>query len=484
MGNVGCFTRRDFLSAATLFGASLCCPRLAWADATRPVRLRFGVISDIHLRCEPGRNGPFQTALTYFRDHGADAVMIAGDIADSGRVAELKLCADTWFSIFPDDKAPDGRHVERLFVMGNHCVDAWIWAKSNPHYRSPITDETERLADSIGYADVRQKAWQSLFHEDFRPVWKKTVKGFSFVGSHWEKKGQGIPIEAFMKDHAKEFDPSRPFFYVQHEHPKDTVFGPWAWGHDDGRSTRALSAFPNAVAFSGHSHYSLTDERSIWQGAFTSVNASSLFNGSTEYALRENGRNNRFGYMGEKRPRRMSEVSAFPARQGQFVTVYDDCLTIDRIDFVSGQSLGDTWVVPLPLSKGKPFDFAVRRATRVAPEFARDARVVAALGKTKDGQQTVELSFPRAETRKGCRVFDYEVTAQLVADDVELVQAQRHVLSPDIFRPDLPKFHQGATCTFACDDLPLKGAYRFTVRPIECFGKKGAGIVSEPIVIS
>lgn len=30
-----------------------------------------------------------------------------------------------------------------------------------------------------------------------------------------------------------------------------------------------------------------------------------------------------------------------------------------------------------------------------------------------------------------------------------------------------------ATFTFAAEDLPMKGHYRFEVRALECFGKKG-----------
>ena len=71
----------------------------------------------------------------------------------------------------------------------------------------------------------------------------------------------------------------RPFFYAQHEMPNDTVNASWLvkgerWGngHDDGTSTKFLSKYPNVIAFSGHCHNSLTDEMSIWQGAFTAVN--------------------------------------------------------------------------------------------------------------------------------------------------------------------------------------------------------------------
>lgn len=474
-------SRRNFVKSATLFGAACCGGGAAWADGSGKERLRMGVLSDIHIRCDKPEQGEmFRKALEYFRDRGVDAVLLAGDIADTGRVAELEICANVWYSVFPNGKAPDGRPVEHLFVLGNHCVDGW----RNPHYRSPSTDEQARLADAIGYADVRQKTWRRLFHEDFQPIWMKTVKGYPVIGAHWEKSDGGIRIEEFMKAHAKEIDPSLPFFYTQHEHPKDTVMGPWAWGHDDGRSTRALAAFPNAVAFSGHSHYSLTDERSIWQGAFTSINASSLYYGSNEYALRENGRDNAFGYTGEKRARRMKALGLSQCRQGQFVTVYDDRIDIDRLDFISGMALGDKWVLPLPVAEKKPFDFAVRRAARVAPEFASGAKVSVAIRKNGEGAEFVDVTFPHAETKNKCRVFEYEVTAALEADEVDLIQAQRRVLAPDFYSLDEPSFHRSGLCTFLSKDLTLKGPYRFTVRPIECFGAKGRPIASELVKIA
>ena len=71
-------------------------------------------------------------------------------------------------------------------------------------------------------------------------------------------------------------DPSKPFFYVQHSHPLDTVYGGGAWGSDDGTATRLLSRFPQAVSFSGHSHSSLMNDTAIWRGAFTSVATGSL----------------------------------------------------------------------------------------------------------------------------------------------------------------------------------------------------------------
>lgn len=468
--------RRNFITGALGMGAmaGVSWPRFVGAETSSSALMKMGVLSDIHLR-DPGDEGTFIKALEYFRDGGADAVLIAGDFADTGRIFQAKMLADAWARIFPNDTAPDGRHVERLFVYGNHCVTGWTWG--NPYK----DNEAGAKAEAIGYGDNRARIWDELFHEEYKPIWMKTVKGIPVIGAHWEERGGGIAIEEFMRTHAKEIDPKLPFVYTQHAHPKDTCFGSWAWGHDDGRATRALSPFPNAVAYSGHSHYTLTDERTVWQGAFTSINTSSLKYSSTDYSLRENINGNGSGFHGEGRKHRMRQVGTGDGRQGMLVSYFDDHLAIERREFVYGQSLGEDWVVPLPAAN-ETYSYAKRAAQRVTPEFAADAKVAVEVTPKKDEKDFthVELTFPAAEIRSGCRVYEYEVTAILDEDDVDLVQAQRRMMSPDYYLP-VSKLVKEVSFTFAAEDLPVKGHYRFEVRPVECFGKKGAPIVSSVV---
>ena len=307
--------------------------------------------------------------------------------------------------------------------------------------------------------------WEELFHEKFEPIWMKRVKGYAVIGAHWGN----IQIEDFMKAHGKEIDPSMPFFYTQHAHPRNTCFGSWAWGRDDGRSTRALSPFPNAVAFSGHSHYTLTDERTVWQGAFTSVNTASLKYASTDYALRENMPGNGHGYRGEKRRHQMPNLKTSNGRQGMLMSVFDDHIALERREFVTDKSLGDDWVIPLPCAESKPFAYAAHAKKRTAPEFAAGATAKAAKVKDEKRGELIEITFPPARTQAKCRVFEY---------DVDLVQAQRRVMAPDFHLPETAE-GKPATCVFAVSELPLKGRYRFDVRPVECFGHKGAPIHAE-----
>ena len=99
-------SRRDFLGgAAALMGMGGC--RSLGIGGPKP-NLSFGVISDIHITT-PESTEAFRRVLEYFRDRKVDAVVVAGDLSDWGLKSGLKYVADTWYSVFPNDRAPDGR---------------------------------------------------------------------------------------------------------------------------------------------------------------------------------------------------------------------------------------------------------------------------------------------------------------------------------------------------------------------------------------
>ena len=56
------------------------------------------------------------------------------------------------------------------------------------------------------------------------------------------------------------------------------------------------------------------------------------------------------------------------------------------------------------------------------------------------------------------------------------VKALEYYRGQDFHLPDLAANRRRGRCVFAAVELPLKGRYRFSVRPLECFGKKGREI--------
>ena len=474
-------TRRGFIGG---FGAAFAGARFGAlaGDAGGTPIMKFGVLSDVHLNAN-GDETHFVKALEWFRDQGADAVMIAGDIADTGRIDQLECCANCWFRVFPNNKAPDGRTVERLFVYGNHDIEGWTYVAA-----SNYPNDASKRAQVIGFENNRAAVWQRLFDEEFAPVWMKNVKGFTFIGAHWENHCPRI--ESFMQAHASEIDPSRPFFYTQHSHPQDTCYGPWAWGHDPGYATRALAPFANAVAFSGHSHYTLTDERSVWQGAFTSIGTATLRRTSLDYACVENSNGNDFDAAEKSfgRARAMKPLYREDGKQGMLVDVYTDRLVIHRRDFVYDGSLGADWTIPIPSATAAPvYSFAARAAVRSAPAFAAGAKPSVFLQTTPPSCASAAVTgpcayvtFPAARTVDGCRVFSYQVTAR--GADNAVVDARR-VMAPGFNLP-ASEADRSAECVFPLSLFAPGASVRFEVRAEECFGKQGAPIVSDPVQIS
>ena len=96
-------SRRVFVSNAAAAAALQ-----AFAAPAATPRLRFGLISDIHLsRSRPTADRVFRPALEWFRDQGVDAVVCTGDLATSGFLAELENVSRTWFDVFPEDPHQD-----------------------------------------------------------------------------------------------------------------------------------------------------------------------------------------------------------------------------------------------------------------------------------------------------------------------------------------------------------------------------------------
>ena len=423
---------RSCATAAGSADAINCVPPSSDAQERVPPLLKFGVVSDVHVRlAADGRSlaagyetDTLEKTFAYFRDQGVDAVMIAGDMADLGLTRELKAVADAWFKVFPNDRAPDGRTVERLFVLGNH--DAFGLRNG-----ARIFKDADVLRREAIQADP-QKAWDECFHEEWRPYYVKNVKGFDFFCAHWQpgvwcngvaETGCAGCAEAFRSLMAK-CDPAKPFFYVQHPHPRDTVYGKCAWGVDDGSATRLLAAFPQAIAFSGHSHEPLTNEKSIWRGAFTSVAtgslrylaAGALWN-LERTAGYENGTSNVYLPGGVRREDRPAFYAAYDApkmmpvetnrpdiRVGQVVSVYADRVKFAKREFVSGLQLADDWIVELPAKPrsfvslaraAKPAEFPSGAALSVArrPEAERRRRRA-----PREGRHPARL--PRGDGRR------------------------------------------------------------------------------------
>jgi len=442
-------------------------------------RMVFGVMSDVHIGGKPDAVERVEKALGWFASRNVDAVLCPGDIAHSGLIGELEAFAAAWNRVFPGGRAPDGRKVELMISTGNHDVDAWSG-------RWDSFSEADMHAGRFNYADNPEKTWRRLFNQKWELIWRREVKGYTFIGSQWSslKPPVGDYFKAIAEDVAKRVPPDKPFFYCQHAHPKGTCHGAYSNGDDEGESVRALAAFPNAVAFSGHSHCAISDERTVWQGAFTSIGAGCLHSGAGGFDY-----DNVTAYWHSSYKEKLMLSMADPLQCGgdakgggcELVEVFDNRLVIHRQSVDFGIPIGPAWVVPVPARKGGPFDFSFRAAHRAAPQFADDARLVAKYcpeGHVLEGighrnEPCVYVTFPRAKTVEGCRVFDYVVEVQAEG----LPPARRKLIAAGFAYPeeyaDVP-----GECLFFASEIPKGSSVRLTVTPYECFGKAGRSLVA------
>ncbi len=465
--------RRDFIQrSAVLVGAAYAgVPSLANDLQTLGTpNLVIGILSDLHLRVQEDATA-FERALQYFRAQKVDGVIIAGDMADQGLEPQLQVVADTWHKVFPNDKGQDGKHTEKLFIYGNHDMQGATWS-------GVVDSQGKDTAESQGIAYHPAESWKRCFKEEYSPIWIKTLGGYSFIGAHWHDNN--IPgLAEFLDKHAGELGASKPFFYIQHPHLKNTCNGPWAWGQDDGTVTRILNRYPNAVAFSGHSHSPLNDDRNYWQDQFTSIGTASL---SYLYPMpaRENTYQDDWSV---KPPSQMPNIECSHGKQGMLMKVYDGALVFERREFVYDQPVADPWVMPFPISQREPLTFANRRKTAPVPQFASGSRVTVsqAHGRDRYGkeQEQVTVHFPCVLKKDtGVRAFDYEVQVEYEWLDVTFVTVTKRVFSPQCFMGEAQEVSD-VTCVYGVSELPSDFRYRFAVRPCECFGKKGDPIYSD-----
>ena len=438
-------TRRSFLSA---FAATAAMP--AFSAPLGDCRLKVGIVSDTHLSPPEVHNSQgainmFKRVITFFRDQKVDAIMIAGDLTNGGRAAELQKTADCWKEVFGSiDAGP-----VKVFVTGNH---------------------------EHNYAKDAPKVWQEIFGEPWSPFFIKEVKGYSFVGAHWAAWRNEKAFRAFLDANRAKLSGGKPFFFAQHAHPQNTCYGTWTWHQADGGPThKVLADWPNAVAFSGHTHYSITDQRSVWQGAFTSLGTASL-----RWLSLPSGRENGKGF--KSIGHRMSDVASdYGGAQGMLMNVYDDYMVFERWDFSRQEKLGDDWKVPVLRGKNDPrtYSFASRTEKSSAPEFPEGTELKFKLHKgrnpKKEPEDQIILTFPTAASPDDLsRVMDYEVCAELYSADVVLPWRMKRVYQTGFTRN--PR-HVTPTqsCIFGIGELPPP-PFRFRVTPRNSFGKCGKSL--------
>ena len=433
-------------------------PAMLFAKREEPL-LRAGVISNTNItaRVSP-MDSVLKKSLEYYRGEGVDAVVIAGDFLTNGTEDELAKVAKIWFSVFPEDKGLKGKHVERIFIYGDKEIEGHTGMTALKRY-SP------EYLEAFNIASHREELWEKYFHEPYRPHYRKEVNGYVFLASHYDNAGMTPGMAEFFAAQQKTL-PSidKPIFYVQHR--------------DFQKNDPVLGHYPNLICLSGSNPMTLTDEKTIWQNAYTFVSAASL----RQVTCRDGRENTDMpeGYVSQ-----MPKNKLWHGHQGMLMSVYKDRVEIDRYDFHTGESIG-VWSIPTDVTK-RPYNWGERKLQGMynAPAFPKGASVEAVRKKDKNRNgarvKQIHLNFPSAVSQKGrARAFDYKVSVELMTSETVMF---KRVYSLLFYLCEERDEEKGASCVFSESELPKGAPFRFVVRPVDSFDNEGEPIYSEYLVL-
>lgn len=268
--------------------------------------LSFPVMSDVHIDLKDTANNKFTNALKDYQsiNPSYDALAVVGDFTDNGNILQYSK----FMSLLNNNKVKGS---EPVIATGNHEY---------------FTGNSSLF--------VSQTGMPSLYYD-------KWIKGYHFITLGSEKGGLSAELSQNQLNWlkatlAKDTDKNKPIFLFLHQPLPNTVFGSESWGNINQAQQLQdiLKEYPQVVMFSGHSHYVLQHQRTMFQKDITSFNT-----GSVRYLMTEDD-----GY-------------ADPTlSQGLYVQVFKDKVEVKCREFTSHQWVGKTYDIALPVNT--PFPIA------------------------------------------------------------------------------------------------------------------------------
>ena len=478
-------SRREFFSGASAFALGV--RRLfavppGWNPSKKPI-LVLGVISDTHMRTMPtsGRidrewsEKYLVKALTHFRDENVDAVVHCGDFAHLGQVEEMQAHADAWNRAFPNNRAPAGHEVVKLFVVGNHELRGSTYGGKGMFVRRLYPDPEERARHVL--ASDMAGNWERIWGEKYEPVWHKMVKGFHFFGMQW---GVDDAAMADLVDGTMGCEPPRPFFVLRHDYPPSTLLA-------------RMKSHPNAVGFFGHLHYSIANWRKVFlAGGMPWIQVPSL------HAHGYPGIREEDPWLTKLKIEGMEAAGSVRARQGMVIRLYDDMMVVERREFGEGGSLGADWVMPFGKYDPHPFSLEEQKKKIGEPQFRAGAKLEVSLDRidkinkienttnhhpvnpvspVQEDPASLRLcvKIPLADGNPNSRVYAYEV---VVAGDVQKLHKVVYAAGCNMGIGHEP--NGGVTELFIPkSDLPSGNTLAFSVCPITSLGTRGKPLAAK-----
>ncbi|MBR0460292.1 MAG: metallophosphoesterase [Victivallales bacterium] len=384
--------------------------------AAEPI-LRVGLITDTHIGKTAESCAHVRVAFEQLKPLKPDLIVHLGDIAHEHYPTGYNHYRAIFNEVFPEQPPKE------LFIYANHDKFS---------FKGSLEEAYKQVEKEIG-------ATNSIYA-------KLVLKGYPFLVFR-----QSPNPERFEKDisEAETEFPDKPIFVLTHEPPFNTIYNSVAWGS---RKTRAiLDKHPRVVEFCGHTHSSLRDERVIWQGNFTCINAGCLNGWAGVY------------------------VGGAPSKWKKFhgfllLEVYPEQLVVRRFECDSGKEYAPDhrWTIPLPFDpKTAPYSRANRNAVAPTPQFPEGAAIA------HDFQaKGLTLRFPEVQQDTA----EYRVEIQKPGADGQWKLLARYDQCSSFYLAEQPKEHE---MFIPADYFQSGEKYRISIAPMGFWKKVGNPIFVE-----
>ena len=324
--------------------------------------LTFGAISDIHIKdvIDGGTTKKYINALEVLKQQAGgklDAITIAGDISNSSYNSGIGEV----FKQVTD--AALGKDANVFFVTGNHDAQDGQWDALSQVYTDLAKYTTKDLPSSQLERGNRHMVIGGYHYigVNMMDYWNKSDAVFAQQDLEWLDRELAS---------ARAAAPGKPIFVYTHAAIYGTTYGSDLdtgnyWGSK--AIYNHLKAYPEVITFSGHLHFPIHDNRTIYQKDFTSLNC-----GSVQYMAIEN----KYLQTGSKTTiDESSDIS-----NGLLVQVdKKNNVKITRLDFTNNEVIKEPFYIPAPdltnKTHLKSYDYDYFYTNNTAPTFASNAGV-------------------------------------------------------------------------------------------------------------
>lgn len=331
---------------------------------------RFAVISDLHFGLSDAPDKVGRT-LKVIMAKAPDiaALFVVGDLTDASTATAYDQLTELFSANVPSS-------VRVVYMMGerDRSTDT-----SGERFRSKTNQEPNQYFELGGY-----------------PFITISVDGTATNGATCYGAATKTFLEQKMAIAAQKHE-GKPIFVCYHIPISGTIWGTSVPNNFASPTLEAtMNSYTQAIAFSGHTHYPLGDERSILQRKFTAINTSSSSYGLLPYGIATAPEN-------LYRPRGSAEVT-----EAMIVSVGPEHhVTIDRINTFNSSSIKKPWTIRAP-HDGTQFTYTDTRRGGTPPAFAPGAALTV-------GNITLSgctISFPQASSEDLVYSYYVQVTNQ------------------------------------------------------------------------